>query len=60
MEWDKRELNSLADHSANVALDCRKDWCVIDEAAVARSVQARIQLCSDGAKLVEMQLQVWS
>ena len=51
-EWNRREFNSLVDHSAKVALDCRKDWCVIDEAAlrVAKERKACIRLCSDGAK----------
>jgi hypothetical protein len=54
IEWDRREFNSLADHSANVALDTQADWNVTpDKALLERmlaSEDAHIRICSDGAR----------
>ena len=53
IEWDRRCFNSLADHSANVALDSRQDWnWAEDENLVSShltSANAHIRICSDGA-----------
>eukprot|EP00973_Karenia_brevis_P050734 7047775-Karenia_brevis.AAC.1 len=52
LEWDPREYNCYADHAANVALDCGKDWAVKTEQA-PESMQANswnLRLCCDGAR----------
>ena len=54
VEWDRREHNSLADHAANVALDCCEDWTQsVGKELLCQTLQktgVRIRVCSDGAK----------
>ena len=51
VEWDVRELNTVADHAANAALDADSDWERTDPDAVAqaRSSGQNLRVCVDGA-----------
>ena len=51
MVWDRRSLNSGADHAANAALDCAADWQRLDqdELEAAKRLQPNWRLCVDGA-----------
>ena len=50
MEWDRRELNTLADHAANVALDSQSDWQQIASIDDQVRVHCNWRLCIDGAR----------
>ena len=51
IEWDPRELNSVADFAANMALNLGRDWEKRDPIAIAdaKASNAHFRLCSDGA-----------
>ena len=48
--WDRRSLNSLADHAANAALDCAVDWQRVDHDGLkaAKLLQPNWRVCFDG------------
>ena len=50
--WDRREFNSYADHAANVALDLKSDWNILDSQVLeeARRSKANIRATADGAR----------
>ena len=52
VEWDGRELNTVADHAANMALDIGEEWVRRDTEAIreAKCSQANFRLCFDGAR----------
>ena len=50
VEWDGRELNSVADHAANVALDLRRDWQHDAGHKVVSKASYNWRLCIDGAR----------
>ena len=49
--WDRRSLNSGADHAANATLDSAVDWQRLDqdEFEVAKRLQPNWRVCVDGA-----------
>ena len=51
IEWDPRELNSVADFAANMALNLGRDWEKRDPIAIAdaKASNAHFRLCSDGS-----------
>ena len=51
IEWDSRDLNTYADHAANLALDLGTEWEKKNDAAIAeaKSEKASFLLCCDGA-----------
>ena len=50
IEWDRRALNTYADHAANVALDIGSSWAV-NQAGIDRACSSKANLCIsvDGA-----------
>ena len=51
IEWDFRELNAVADHAANCALDMSSPWELKDELATGFANRNEIcyRICVDGA-----------
>jgi len=49
--WDRRELNTIADHAANVALDVQRPWREVHMQAFEEANKAgtNFRLCVDGA-----------
>ena len=52
VEWDPREYNTVADHSANIALDKGEEWFDdhMEMWCLAKEQGANIRLCFDGAR----------
>ena len=52
IEWDPRELNGIADHAANCALDMRSDWELKSDSfqSFSKDQQSYLKLCVDGAR----------
>ena len=51
VEWDPRELNTLADHAANMALDEKTGWHRVEWKQLQQAVAPKknLRLCVDGA-----------
>ena len=51
IEWDPRELNTLADSAANQALDTGSDWSFTHQTELARALTdgRTFRVCFDGA-----------
>ena len=50
VEWDKRELNTVADHPANVALDLQRDWQHDSGYKMVNKTSYNWRFCIDGAR----------
>ena len=52
IEWDSRELNTLAEHAANVPLDLRQDWSRGNVRVVRKAIRQRMifRVCAYGAR----------
>ena len=52
VEWDPSEYNTVADHSANIALDKEEEWFDdhLEKLRLAQEQGANTRLCFDGAR----------